>query len=193
MFYQSSTVERRQGFIQSYAGVHVDTADFVPPIPMITYPICDGDTFDLGGRRIEVIGVPGHTFGTIVLLERDTRTLYSGDACNVNTLLCLPGSASVEEYLESLGHLKSFAGAFDLLYGGHGSSPEQVSIVDEAIELCHEILAGTDDAQLSPNRLWFYGKNKNDAFERDDGKRANIAYLRENIRKGDKAGGHVVI
>jgi len=123
------------------------TLDDVPaPRPLKTYPIYEGDIFDLGGVQIEVIEVPGHTQGTLVFLDRAARAVYSGDACNVNTLLSLDGSTTIEEYLESLFHLKTFQSAFDVMYGGHGAVAVPNTIVDDGIMLCEKILAGTDDA-----------------------------------------------
>lgn len=159
--------------------------DVIPPRAIKTFPVFDGDSFDLGGVTLEVIGVPGHSFGTIVLLDRARRVVYSGDACNANTLLFLEGSASIEEYRESLLHFKSFQPDFDGMYGGHGPGPVPNTIIDEAIELCEEILAGTDDQieGSSVGRPCLYAKAKDDHFRRLDGKLANIAYSRENIRK----------
>lgn len=39
----------------------------------------DGDTFDLGGRRIEVLHTPGHSPGHCCFYEADRGWLYSGD------------------------------------------------------------------------------------------------------------------
>ena len=39
----------------------------------------DGDRIDLGGRVLTVLHLPGHTTGSIALLEERTGTLYSGD------------------------------------------------------------------------------------------------------------------
>lgn len=40
----------------------------------------DGAVFDLGGRKLEAIFLPGHTPGSCVFLDRDNRLLFSGDA-----------------------------------------------------------------------------------------------------------------
>lgn len=159
--------------------------DFTGSRPIKTLPVTDGHVFDLGGRKIEVIAVPGHTRGTIVLLDRDKKLLFSGDACNVNTLLFLPHSTSIEEYRESLFHFKSFQPYFDVMWGGHGLFEVPKTIIDEAIELCGEILAGTDDAISNEflGRPCFYGKKKDQYFKRLDGKLANIAYSKDKIRK----------
>ncbi len=159
--------------------------DVIPPRAVKTFPIYDGDSLDLGGVTLEVIGVPGHSFGTIVLLDRARRVVYSGDACNANTLLFTENSASIEEYRESLLHFKTFQPDFDGMYGGHGPGPVPNTIIDEAIELCEEILKGTDDQieGSSIGRPCLYAKSKDDHFRRLDGKLANIAYSKENIRK----------
>jgi hydroxyacylglutathione hydrolase len=42
--------------------------------------VTDGQKFDLGGTTIEVVWTPGHTPGSIVLLDRKAGNCYSGDA-----------------------------------------------------------------------------------------------------------------
>ena len=42
-------------------------------------PIREGDVLDPGGRPLEVIHLPGHTPGSIALLDRKNRVLISGD------------------------------------------------------------------------------------------------------------------
>jgi len=39
----------------------------------------DGDIIDLGGRRLEVICTPGHSPGSMCLLDRQNRILFTGD------------------------------------------------------------------------------------------------------------------
>lgn len=188
LMYEHSDPEKRFDFITHTAppSVKPQFEDVVPPCPIKTFPVYDGDKIDLGGTVLEVIGVPGHSKGTIVLLDRARRVVYSGDACNRNTLLFFDGSATtIEEYKESLLHFKSFMPDFDVLYGGHGMEAVPKCIIDEAIELCDEIMAGTDDAVPadSMGRPCFYAKKKDDHFRRLDGKIANIAYAKERIFK----------
>jgi len=40
----------------------------------------DGDQFDLGSRVIEVSHMPGHTPGSIILLDRKNKSCFTGDA-----------------------------------------------------------------------------------------------------------------
>lgn len=156
--------------------------------PMPIWPVWDGDVFDLGGKTIEVIHVGGHTPGEIVLLDRAARICFTGDACNNNTLLNLPGSISVEEYLEFLKHFKTFQSAFDTCYGGHMVYDE--TIIDEGIELAARIIARTDDhedAQGFGGRACIYGALRvTGTFDRVDGQRCNIAYTEDNVYKKEK-------
>ncbi len=163
-------------------------SDVVPAGPVRTYPIYEGDIFDLGGVRLEVIEVPGHTFGTVVFLNRDERVVFSGDACNVNTLLNLEASASIEEYLESLKHFRTYQDAFDVVYGGHGEQSFPNTIIDDGIALCGKILAGEDDAI---DTVSFGGKallaaKRGDNFLPLYGGFCNIVYSKEHIRKTPK-------
>jgi hypothetical protein len=72
------------------------------------------------------------------------------------------------------------------MWGGHGLRAVPQIIIDEAIELCDEILIGADDAVEGEHlgRPCFYGKKRDANFKRLDGKIANIAYSRDKIRKG---------
>ena len=42
--------------------------------------LVDGQTFDLGGRLLTVVAIPGHTAGSMALLDHATHTLIAGDA-----------------------------------------------------------------------------------------------------------------
>lgn len=188
LMYEHSDREMRLGFARSGGRFEPRLDDVTVPCPVRTLPLKDGYVFDLGGVRLETFSVPGHTRGTVVFLDRAARVVYSGDACNRNTLLFGQEATSIEQYRESLLHFQGFEDAFDLLWGGHGGHAEEKSIIEEAIALCDEIMAGTDDAIEAVgfgNRPCWYAKAKNERFERLDGGVANIAYAKGRIRKKD--------
>jgi glyoxylase-like metal-dependent hydrolase (beta-lactamase superfamily II) len=187
---QAITTQERREYVESMsrfnpAAPKLREDDFTPRRDIAILPVTDGQVFDLGKRRVEAIAVPGHTRGSIVLLDDEGGILFSGDAINQNTLLCLPHATSIEEYRESLERLRTFAPRFTALYGGHSPAPYAPSIIDEGIDLCGEIMAGADDAE--PGEFFglpcFYGKKKNQQFQRVDGKTANIAYKKETVFK----------
>jgi glyoxylase-like metal-dependent hydrolase (beta-lactamase superfamily II) len=50
-------------------------------------PLEEGHVFDLGGRTVRVVALPGHTHGSVGYLVEDARVLFSGDA--VTPIMCL--------------------------------------------------------------------------------------------------------
>lgn len=153
--------------------------------PMKIYPLYDGDVFDLGDRRIEVVEAGGHTAGSIVLIDPLTRIAYSGDACNGNTLLEFPNSLTILSYMRALLHLKENQSKFDKMYGGHEIFDS--SIVDEAIETVGKVIAGTDDRAERTGMMgypvYYAAEKVKDGYERADGKHFNMSYLPDRILK----------
>src|SRR5882724_3925109 len=48
-------------------------------IPGMDVQVCDGDTYDLGKARAQVMFVPGHTRGHIAYWFKDSNALFCGD------------------------------------------------------------------------------------------------------------------
>lgn len=184
-----SSVERRLEFTGANPmGLEKRTEVKESDVPVAhgikTYPVYDGDVFDLGGTRIEVIGVPGHTYGSLVFLDREKRVIYSGDACNMNTLLNLAGSTTIEEYLESLHHFKIFQKDFDVMYGGHGREAVPNSIIDDAIAMCNRILEEQDEAvPVDFGEGAFLASDRGADYMPKCGGQCNIMYRKDMLRK----------
>lgn len=151
--------------------------------PMKVFLVNDGDAFDLGDRKIEVVYVGGHTAGSIVLIDHKTRIAYAGDACNGNTLLEFENSLPVVSYMKNLLHLKEHQSEFDMMYGGH--EVFDASILDEAIETVAKVIAGTDDKYEKTGMMGtpvFYAAAKiENGYARVDGKRFNVSYVPTNV------------
>ena len=151
--------------------------------PIKIFPLYDGDEFDLGDKKIEVVYVGGHTAGSIALIDHKTRICYSGDCCNGNTLLEFDNSLPIIAYLKNLLHLKEHQSEFDQMYGGHEIFDP--SIIDEAIETVAKVVAGTDDkcerAGMMGTPIYYAAAKKPGQYERVDGKRFNMSYVPEKI------------
>lgn len=63
-------------------------------------PIEDGHVFSLGERNIRVLHTPGHTKGSIVLIDDKEKLLFTGDNINVSLFMFMPDSVSIEEWQE---------------------------------------------------------------------------------------------
>ncbi len=116
-------------------------------------PVRHGERLDLGHRPIEVIHVPGHTPGSIVLLDMTHRLLFTGDNNNGMVWLFLRESTPLEVYLQTLRGLNQRSAEFDTMLPGHGTPLPASFIVDQMVCIEH-ILDGT--AQVEGYR-WYGG------------------------------------
>jgi len=185
LMYQQCTVQRRENFARIFYSASFCSNDDLEPIrPLICNHAKEGHKFELGDRVLEVIETPGHTRGSICLLDEKNRILFAGDTCNTNTLLYLEGSCTINEYLESLKKLKKFQALFDLYLICHEETPLDKSCIEDAILCCEDILAGTDDAEPGENLgvACLYAKKRDHKNRRLDGRLGNIAYTRDKIR-----------
>ena len=143
----------------------------------------DGDVFDLGGVHVEAVEIPGHTPGMTMFLIREERIMFYGDGCTKHTYMFIEGALSIPEYLESLKKLKTFDDRYDTVIRSHNIYTQPKYILDENIELCERIIAGTDAKQP----VFVNGQDVlsaapvNEKQERLDGKTANLYYRRGNI------------
>lgn len=97
--------------------------------------------FDMGGRTIDVVLTPGHTPGSICLLDRESRTLFSGDTvCDWGILLHLKGSLSPEVYRQSLEALWQLREQLDAIYPGHHGWPLTAQRIEDYMRCADGIL-----------------------------------------------------
>lgn len=193
--YKWSAVELREDYVRGQNKKHNETLEWGPQDltevkEIRCLPLNEDITFDLGGRVIEVVETPGHTRGSVCFLDRKNRLMFAGDCCNSNTVLFTGDKlnpATIEEYLLSLKKLKKLQAAFDTYYISHVENPVDKSCIDDCIECCEQIMAGTDDAE---HKEFFdfdcyyakkMGKSKEGYISRLDGRIGNIAYSKDNI------------
>jgi glyoxylase-like metal-dependent hydrolase (beta-lactamase superfamily II) len=134
------TLERMRQGAPAADMLSVEEAAVLPPAELV--PLKEGQFFDLGGRKLEVIEQPGHTPGEIVLLDAAHRIAFTGDNNNALVWLFLPTCRPLEVYLESLRKLKTRDGEFDTILPGHGPPLPKAFLADQ-IACVESILDGT--------------------------------------------------
>ena len=92
--------------------------DIPPCVPAVD--LAEGGEIRFGSIRLEVLHTPGHTEGSVCLLERDLGRLYSGDTLFAGSFgrVDLPGG-SAEAMVASLDRLRRFDDGLIVL-PGHG-------------------------------------------------------------------------
>ena len=183
------TLPARVGYVRGQLppGEAPEASAFVPDGPVEFVPLKAGDKLDLGGRVLEVLHVPGHTRGSLCYLDTASGDFFAGDACNNNTLLMMDVSATSEEYLEALLALKERQGDIRRFYLFHGPSLQDKSCIDDNIQCCRDILAGTDDRVPVDflGRSGYLAKERTPGtFSRKDGRFGNVVYNPQQVRKG---------
>ena len=79
----------------------------------------DGERIDLGGVTLEYIDTPGHTMGSICVLYREERLLFTGDTIlGGSTTAISPDQGDMGLYVESLHRLLSCGAR--MICPGHG-------------------------------------------------------------------------
>ena len=100
----------------------------LPPLPYVsaeygvaaapaTRVLADGDAVDLGDRRFEVIHSPGHSPGGIMLFERDSGVLFSGDTVYDGPLIDDAYHSDVPTYVETMKRIHDLP--VRIVHGGH--------------------------------------------------------------------------
>lgn len=118
----------------NYYRVQKKTGNFIP--------VENGDILDLGNRKLEIIHIPGHTPGSIAVLDIGNRILYGGDTVGDGTIFMFGVQREFHAYMHSLKKLERYQRRFDEIYPSHGSIPVQPSLIPKLYEGAGSILEG---------------------------------------------------
>lgn len=114
--------------------------------------LCEGDVFDLGGRKIETFLTPGHTTGHVSFRDTQTGALFTGDNVNPLVTLQFPGGCSVEEWKQAAVYTLQLA-ADNPIYGGHGRGRIDPQDIKTALQLADTILQQPDSEKKKVKKL----------------------------------------
>lgn len=89
------------------------------PAPL-TQLLDEGDTVDLGNRSFTVLHLPGHSPGSIALLDEANGEFFSADAIYDDELVDDVPGADVDAYLGTMRRLLDLD--ISIAHGGHGPS-----------------------------------------------------------------------
>ena len=126
-----------------------------------------GEVFDLGGMKLEAIGVPGHTAGSMVFLLEGHDLLFTGDAVGSGHGVWLFNAEAFNQYVSAVPYLIRALEERGVnekrlkIYGGHYWQKDWLNLpkgtelgmqyLRDMKTLCDEIEAGT--AAIEPSNL----------------------------------------
>jgi hydroxyacylglutathione hydrolase len=140
--------------------MHADAAEDIASFPAVPgrlespWPdyarafIEDGFVFDLGGREVQVVEIPAHAPGSLALLDRQARMLFSGDEIESGQVLLFDygptGPPALDEkaakHLRNMLRLKAMQTEFSFICPTHNGAPIAPFYLDDFIELDRALL-----------------------------------------------------
>lgn len=130
-----------------------DAAEKLQPTPPEPLALPEDYVFDLGGRKLPVIHTPGHTRGSICLLDERTGILFSGDTVQgTPTALLGTYATPLSEYAQTLEKLRRYP--IRAICPGHRESMLPPELIEKKLQCAKYILdGGKTEAKLSREGL----------------------------------------
>ena len=94
----------------------------------------ENDIIDLGNRPLEIIDIPGHTPGSIAILDVNKRILIAGDSVQNGNIFMFGKYRNIDEYILSMKKLLTYQDRFDVVFPSHGEFPVKPDIIEKLIE-----------------------------------------------------------
>lgn len=117
--------------------------------------IKEGDCFDLGDRKVKTAECPGHTWGSICLIDEKDRILFSGDNINDLELICAPAedrTGLLRKWYEAACAVIDQKADFTICCGGHAVF--SVKKAEEVLECGKRVLEGKIGTQIMQVHLF---------------------------------------
>jgi glyoxylase-like metal-dependent hydrolase (beta-lactamase superfamily II) len=108
----------------------------------ITQFVEDGHTIDLGGRKLEVLHMPGHTPDSIALLDAENGLMWTGDTFYEGPIWLYAPETDFEAYAESLAKLVQYVPQLTALLPAHNTPWVRPEVLLEAQAGFKAMLAG---------------------------------------------------
>lgn len=108
-----------------FSEIYMHAQDHIHCEVNIRYPetalveINDGDVIELGSRPLRIIHIPGHTKGSVAILDVNHRVLYAGDSVQKGHIFMFGSKRCPEEYEASLDKLIALKEEYDWIYASH--------------------------------------------------------------------------
>lgn len=119
------------GGVKEFAECYLHPADW----PLVKEnvqlrPLKEGDVFSCGDYRLEVVEIPGHTPGSVALVDRVKRLMFPGDSVQTGGPIFLFGvHRDVDGYIASQEKLCAWMDVVDTILPSHHQYPIDPSYI----------------------------------------------------------------
>lgn len=119
----------------------------------------EGQVIDLGGSPLIIYKIPGHTVGSVAILDVNARTIYTGDSVSTAFIYMFGQHRSVEQYEKSLEKLIRLRDRYDVIRPSHGVpalGSDAVALVQAQLEYARKGWLPSTQEVLKGNRVTAY-------------------------------------
>jgi glyoxylase-like metal-dependent hydrolase (beta-lactamase superfamily II) len=102
----------------------------------------EGDIIQLGDREIEVLSTPGHSPGSVCLLDRANRLLWTGDHFFPGPLYAHASDVNIDDYIASNERLASLVDRYDYVLSGHNDPWVTSDVIPRVSDAFQAIFSG---------------------------------------------------
>ncbi|MBP5281507.1 MAG: MBL fold metallo-hydrolase [Lachnospiraceae bacterium] len=102
----------------------------------------DGDVMDLGDRPLKIIHIPGHTRGSVAILDVKKHVLYSGDSVQKGHIFMFGEHRDPKAYEASLDKLLALQGEYDQIFASHDEFALPGDYVQRVKDAWQKVMAG---------------------------------------------------
>lgn len=116
----------------------------------------DGDILDLGGRKLEVLHVPGHTPDSTALLDTENGLLFTGDTFYDAELWLFVPETNMDDYDRAISRLAGIENKVSYLLGAHNAARVDAGRLTQVREAFRKLRSGEFASDEDPGgRLVF--------------------------------------
>lgn len=105
-------------------------------------PLWEGQVINIASYELEVILIPGHTPGSIGLLEKNHRFMLTGDTVHYGPVHMFGPGRNLQAYLYSLNKIKDLSDWIDVFYNCHHKLEASIDILDDLILGVQNVIDG---------------------------------------------------
>lgn len=145
------------GGLDQFGECYAGEKDFsMLPEEITKKPLKDGDKLDIGNFVFEIIEIPGHTEGSIVLLEKDKKFMIAGDSVQEGPIFMFGDVSKFDSYIKSMKKLGKSAKYAQKIYSAHNT----LSYGPEFINYCLEDAKLFKAGKIVPAEIEMMGKKR---------------------------------
>jgi glyoxylase-like metal-dependent hydrolase (beta-lactamase superfamily II) len=130
-------------------------------LPSNPRPIQDGHMIDLGNRDLEVIHAPGHSYDSIMLLDRKNKMLFTGDGYYPGNLYAhyegtVYGNSDIPIYAKTMRRISELVPELNSIHPSHNAPTSEPGILIKAANALELLVEGkaTSEKWLHGDLTW---------------------------------------